>query len=125
MSFRCLIVDDSPEFVEAARVLLEREGVAIVGVASTIAEALELSQAVEKDVTLIDVNLGDESGFELAELLARSSEAGRAPLVLISTRSGDDYADLVEMSPAVGFLPKSDISAQAIIGFIDGTPKGD
>ena len=125
MSFRCLIVDDSPEFVEAARVLLEREGVAIVGVASTIAQALELSEAVEKDVTLIDVNLGDESGFDLAELLARSPEVGRAPLVLISTRSGDDYADLVELSPAVGFLPKSDISAQAILGLIDGTPKGD
>ncbi len=66
MVLRCVIVDDSARFLEAARALLEREGVDVVGVASTIAEALRLVDEVRPDVTLVDIDLGAESGFDLA-----------------------------------------------------------
>jgi len=107
MNTRCLLVDDSPRFLAAARTLLEREGVAVVGVASTGAEALERAGRLRPDVVLLDLHLGRESGLDLA---------GRLPcdVILISTHAGDDYADLVDASPAVGFISKADLSAGAI-----------
>ncbi len=66
---RCLIVDDSAYFVDAARGLLERQGMTVVGVASTSAEALRRFEELRPDVTLVDLDLGGESGFELAEQL--------------------------------------------------------
>jgi two-component system nitrate/nitrite response regulator NarL len=62
MPLRCLIVDDSPQFLRVARALLEREGIAVVGVASTSAEALRRVEELAPDVTLLDVDLGGESG---------------------------------------------------------------
>jgi DNA-binding NarL/FixJ family response regulator len=114
---RCLIVDDNRRFLDAARGLLEREGVAVVGVASTSAEALHQVQELRPDVTLVDIDLGGESGFELVRQLA-----GRAPLrmILISTHAEQDYADLIAMSPAIGFVPKSALSAAAIRALLDG-----
>jgi len=58
MDLRCLIVDDSRRFLEAARSLLEREGIAVVGVASTSAEALRRAEELKPDVALVDVDLG-------------------------------------------------------------------
>jgi DNA-binding NarL/FixJ family response regulator len=113
---RCLIVDDNRRFLDAARGLLEREGVAVVGVASTSAEALHQVQELQPDVTLVDIDLGGESGFELVRQLA-----GRAPrrMILISTHAEQDYADLIAMSPAIGFVPKSALSAAAIRALLD------
>jgi DNA-binding NarL/FixJ family response regulator len=111
-----MIVDDNRRFLDAARGLLEREGVAVVGVASTGAEALHQVQDLQPDVTLVDIDLGGESGFELVRQLA-----GRAPLrmILISTHAEQDYADLIAMSPAIGFVPKSALSAAAIRALLD------
>jgi CheY-like chemotaxis protein len=114
MTLRCLIVDDSPRFLDAARGLLERQGITVVGVASTSAEALQRAQELRPEVTLLDIDLGGESGLELARRLHR--EAGPAPpkVILISTHAEQDFAELIAASPAVGFLPKSDLSAGAI-----------
>ena len=122
---RCLIVDDSPRFLDAARGLLEREGVAVVGVASTGAEALRRAEELRPDVTLVDIDLGGHSGFELARRL--HGEASRAPsrVILISTHAEVDYADLIAASPAVGFLPKAAVSASAIRDLLRGRGNGD
>jgi DNA-binding NarL/FixJ family response regulator len=64
MTLRCLIVEDSRRFLDSARGLLERQGITVVGVASTSAEALRLTETPRPDVTLIDIALGEESGFE-------------------------------------------------------------
>jgi DNA-binding NarL/FixJ family response regulator len=113
MSFRCLIVDDSAAFLKAARSLLEKEGVAVVGVASTGAEAILQTDQLRPDVTLLDIDLGGESGLELARQL---TEDGQAPsqMILISTHAEADFADLIAESPVAGFLSKSDLSAEAI-----------
>ena len=78
MTLRCLIVDDSPSFLRAARGLLERQGIAVVGTASTSDEAVALAAELRPDVTLLDIDLGGESGFELVQRLAP------APTVLMS-----------------------------------------
>lgn len=111
---RCLIVDDSPGFIQGAQRLLEREGVTVVGVASTSAEALRHYEELRPDVTLVDVYLGAESGFELAEQLHRAGSPTPPPVILISSHSENDFGKMIERSSAVGFLAKSALSQEAI-----------
>ncbi|MEA2509000.1 MAG: hypothetical protein QOG21_1082 [Actinomycetota bacterium] len=113
MSFRCLIVDDSAAFLKAARSLLEKEGVTVVGVASTGAEALRQTDQLHPDVTLVDIDLGAESGLDLVRRLEENAEAS-SRMILISTHAEADFADLIVESPVDGFLSKSDVSAEAI-----------
>ena len=108
MHIRCLIVDDNQRFLDAARLLLEREGLAVVGVASTSAEAVLLEAELRPDVVLVDIRLGDESGFNLARRLG-------GPVILISTHAQTDYAEEIAASPAAGFIPKAELSASAIL----------
>jgi CheY-like chemotaxis protein len=115
MALRCLIVDDNADFVVAARGLLEAQGVAVVAVASTGSEALQRVQDVRPDVALIDIDLGEESGLDVARHLAAATTGPeQLPLVLISTHAETDFVDVVASSPAVGFLSKSTLSARAI-----------
>ena len=114
MTLRLLLVDDSSYFLRAARTLLEQEGVDVVAAASTSAEAIERARALRPDVTLVDIDLGDESGFDCARLLAEDTVAGAGRVVLISAYPEADLRELIDASPAVGFLPKSQLSSQAI-----------
>jgi two-component system, NarL family, nitrate/nitrite response regulator NarL len=109
----CLIVDDSPIFVEAATRMLEGEGITVVGSASNSALALQRVGELRPDVLLVDVNLGQESGFDLAERLLRGGNSHPA-VILTSSYSEDDLADLIVASPAAGFLPKAVLSTSAI-----------
>jgi DNA-binding NarL/FixJ family response regulator len=110
----CLIVDDSPAFVQAARNLLERQGVTVVGAASSSDEALQQADALRPDVTLVDIDLGGQSGFDVVRRLRGEADQPLSRMILVSTHSEEDYADLIAASPAEGFLPKSDLSADAI-----------
>lgn len=110
---RCLIVDDNASFLEAASTLLEREGLTVVGIASTTTAALRQTRQLRPDVVLVDIMLGDESGFDLAQRLAEMDSGGIA-VILISTQEESDFADLIEMAPVAGFVPKSELSASAI-----------
>ena len=107
MQIRCLIVDDNRSFLESARVLLEREGIAVVGVATTSADALRIEEELRPDVVLVDIRLGTESGFDLAGRLS-------GKVILISTEAQDEYADEIAASRAVGFIPKAQLSASEI-----------
>jgi two-component system, NarL family, nitrate/nitrite response regulator NarL len=118
-----LIVDDSHSFLEAARALLEREGLTVAGVASTGAEALRQVEALQPQVVLVDISLGEESGFELARRLVEDELGVEAAVVLISTRSKEDFADLIAANPAAGFLSKQELSASAIRRIVDGHPR--
>jgi DNA-binding NarL/FixJ family response regulator len=120
MAFRLLIVDDSRAFLEAARSLLEREGVDVVGIASTTAEALSREAQLRPEVALVDITLGAESGFELTRRLRENDPAGRLRVILVSTHTEADFADLIAESPAIGFLPKSELSAEAIRRVLEG-----
>ena len=75
----------------------------VAGVASSIAEALRQARVLRPDVILVDIGLGEESGFELARLLAQDGQGGGAEVILISARAEADYAELIADSPAVGF----------------------
>jgi CheY-like chemotaxis protein len=111
---RCLIVDDNPRFLAAAQGLLERQGVTVVGMVSTPAEALERAAEQRPDVTLVDIDLGGESGIELARRLHLESGLNGLKIILISTHAEEDYADLIAASPAIGFISKTNLSAASI-----------
>jgi len=111
---RCLIVDDSADFVDAARGLLERDGIVVVGVASSGTEALTRFEELRPDVTLVDIDLGGESGFDVVEELHRAGTPSPSPLILISTHAPMEFADMVAASPALGFVSKFALSVDAI-----------
>jgi DNA-binding NarL/FixJ family response regulator len=119
VAIRCLIVDDNRDFLAAAERLLEQQGVAVVGFASTSADAIRKSEALRPDVVLVDVLLGAESGLPLARRLATDPALG-VTVILISTHSEADLSELIALSAAAGFLSKGDLSADAIRGFLDG-----
>ena len=117
MTVRALIVDDNREFLQAAREMLEREGITVVAIASTGAQALRCAGEYDPDVVLLDVGLGDESGFDVAVRLTAAEGRARR-VVLISARSEEDLRDLIAESPAIGFVAKSRLSAPAILGLL-------
>ncbi len=114
MRLRLLIVDDNWQFLDAASELLEREGMEVVAVACTIGEALARVDDLRPDVILVDIDLGGESGFDLARRLADAAGAESHRVVLISTYAEEDLRELIEASPALGFLSKSELSGKAI-----------
>jgi CheY-like chemotaxis protein len=114
MSVRCLVVDDSQAFLQAARRILERGGMTVVGATTSSAEALVRVNETNPDVVLVDIMLGSESGFDLALKLTTAPQTRQAAVILISTHGEDDFRDLIAASPAIGFLPKWRLSARAI-----------
>jgi DNA-binding NarL/FixJ family response regulator len=120
MRIRCLIVDDNRPYLAAARVLLEREGLTVAGVATTGNEAFRQAKALRPDVVLVDISLGEENGFDLARRLVEDGVGLDATVVMISTRAEEDVADLLAESPAAGFVPKAELSAAAIRRIVDG-----
>ncbi|MDX6241733.1 MAG: hypothetical protein QOG10_6557 [Kribbellaceae bacterium] len=114
MPLQCLLVDDNDAFLQAASILLQREGVTVVGMASNIAEGLRQARALRPDVILVDIGLGEESGFDLPRLLARDGQSGNAEVIMISARAESDYTELLAESPAAGFLAKSELSVLGI-----------
>lgn len=94
--------------------MLEQEGLKIVGVALDRAEALRCVAQLRPDITLVDVDLGESSGLELVRQLSDDPRLHSGHLILISGYSEDDLADLIETSPAVGFLNKLELSAASI-----------
>jgi CheY-like chemotaxis protein len=118
MTSRCLIVDDSAQFLRAARAVLERDGL-IVDIASTGPEALRRVEELRPDVVLVDIDLGGESGFEVVRQLDLATYTTPAPpfetsIILVSTHAEEEFEELITESPAVGFLAKSSLSARAI-----------
>jgi CheY-like chemotaxis protein len=117
---RCVIVDDNHEFLHTAAILLERGGITVVGVASSADEALRSAARLRPDIILVDVNLGADDGFELAERLHRDGGPDSPAVVLISTHAPQDFAELIADSPAVGFVQKAALSVPAIRGLVYG-----
>jgi DNA-binding NarL/FixJ family response regulator len=114
VALRCLIVDDSRSFRAAMHVLLEAQGIEVVGGAGSASEAVAQIAELLPDVALIDIDLGGESGLALAQRVHHDAVGGVPKVILISTHDERDFADLIEATPAVGFLSKTELSAVTI-----------
>jgi CheY-like chemotaxis protein len=127
MPVSCLIVDDNHDFLRAASDLLQREGISVVGTASTAAQASRACRDLSPDVVLLDIDLGDETGFDVSHQLAGLPGPHPPRIILISVYSAADFQDMIADTPAISFLPKASLSAAAIRGIIaqaDGTITG-
>jgi DNA-binding NarL/FixJ family response regulator len=112
-----LIVDDHPSFRASARAVLEAAGYEVVGELSDGASVVAAVLALDPDVVLLDVQLPDMSGFDVcAELAGCDGRTGQ--VILVSSRDLSDYGDLVETSCACGFVPKGELSGDAIAALL-------
>jgi DNA-binding NarL/FixJ family response regulator len=112
-----LIVDDHPSFRATARALLEAEGYEVVGEAVDGASAVEAARALRPELVLLDIQLPDIDGFEVAGMLQRN---GSSPaIVLTSSRDASDFGSLVADSGARGFVPKGELSGAAIAALLE------
>jgi two-component system nitrate/nitrite response regulator NarL len=114
MVVRLLIVDDNERFLAASRAILQRQGLEVIAVARSTAEGLLRAQLLRPDLVLVDIGLGEDSGFELVRQLASDDDTADLNVILISTQSEDDFAELIRESPAVGFVSKWELSRSAI-----------
>jgi DNA-binding NarL/FixJ family response regulator len=111
-----LIVDDHPSFRASARTLLEAEGYEIVGEAENGAAALQAVKELKPDLVLLDVQLPDMDGFQVADQLRRL--ANPPAVVLTSSRDSADFGSCMQVCCANGFVPKADLSGAAIAALL-------
>jgi DNA-binding NarL/FixJ family response regulator len=104
-----LIVDDHPSFRASARRMLEASGYAVIGEAADGAAAIAAAGTLDPDLVLLDVQLPDLDGFEVAARIAALAGSGPA-IVLTSSRERSDFGDAIAESPARGFIAKSELS---------------
>ena len=107
-----VIVDDDPRFRGIARRLLEAEGFEVVGEAADGREAISVSRELDPDIVLLDVQLPDTDGIQVAAQIVAGG--ARPAVVLTSTRDESDFGPELEESGARGFVPKDEISAERI-----------
>ena len=115
MVIRCLIVDDNQRFAQTARELLQEDGIDVLAVAGGGEEAVRLARKLRPDLALVDIDLDGESGLDVARRL-RADEPGALAdaVILISTHAEEEFAELIAASPAVGFIAKAELGADAI-----------
>jgi DNA-binding NarL/FixJ family response regulator len=111
-----LIVDDHDGFRRRARALLEADGYEVVGEAACGADALTAAASLHPQLVLLDVQLPDFDGFEVARRLQHLN--GGVDIVLTSSRDLSDYGSLVSDSPVRGFVPKAELSGSAIAALL-------
>ena len=109
---RVLIIDDNIAFRAAVRLLLERDGFVVVAEAGTGADGIREAKTHRPDLVLVDVQLPDFDGFEVAERLSGLDVA--FDVILTSSLDSADFGALVAGSSALGFIPKAELSASAI-----------
>ena len=118
MTVTVLIVDDHPIFRSFARELLESEGFQVIGESEDGRGAIQAAGTLRPDVVLLDVQLGDLSGFEVTQRL--KADGIQSTVVLVSSRSASDYGDRIQSSGAAGFVPKGELSGDAIRALLEG-----
>jgi CheY-like chemotaxis protein len=117
-----LIVDDHDGFRTFARGMLEAAGFTVTE-AATGAEATEAARIAQPGLVLLDIQLPDSDGFEVARRLAAGPAGGPAPVVVLtSTREASDYGGRIAASPAAGFLPKDQLSGAVLRRFLARDP---
>jgi DNA-binding NarL/FixJ family response regulator len=114
MARTVLIVDDHARFRRSARALLEFEGFEVVGEATNGEEGVALARRLAPEALLLDVQLPDIDGFEVADRVADVSP--RPDIVFVSNRDAADYVTRVAACGARGFITKGDFSPETLQG---------
>jgi CheY-like chemotaxis protein len=116
MATSVLIVDDHPSFRASARRMLEASGYEVVGEAEDGGAALEAVRELRPELVLLDVQLPDIDGFEVAERLRAAGES--TAIILTSTRERSDFGEQLTASPTQGFVTKGELTGPALAALI-------
>ena len=82
---------------------------------------MRLARELRPDLALVDIDLGAESGLDVACRLCADEPGQLADaVILISTHAQEEFAELIAASPAVGFIAKAELSAEAIEALLAG-----
>lgn len=123
MDMRCLVVDDNVSFRRAMRYMLERDGARVLGMASNGSEALDQAERLRPGIVLMDVRLGDESGFDVAHRLQEHfTEDWQPAIILMSSQAEDEVAGRMDASPSLRFLDKTAVSVGRISELLSVRP---
>lgn len=85
---KILVVDDEQDICEILQYNLETEGFEVV-TANSAEEALELP-LVDFGLILLDVMMGEMSGFQMARKLKNDSSTANIPIIFITALDGED-----------------------------------
>jgi DNA-binding NarL/FixJ family response regulator len=110
-----VIVDDHPSFRASARAVLEASGFEVIGEAADGSSGCELLRRLRPDVVLLDVQLPDMTGFDVC---VECGDLDETSVVLVSSRDGSDFGDLVERCGARGFIAKAELTGDAVTALI-------
>jgi DNA-binding NarL/FixJ family response regulator len=116
MARTVLIVDDHAPFRAVARTLLQLEGFEVMGEAADTRSAMEVVGRLRPNVVVLDIQLPDLDGFEVARRLAQAEDP--PVIVLVSSRDSSAYRRRLADSPTRGFTPKSDLSGAAVAALV-------
>jgi len=118
MARTVLVVDDHAGFRAQARILLAAAGFDVVGEAEDATGALTAARTLRPHVVLLDIQLPDGNGFDVARALL---DDGDPPaVILVSSREAADYGTQITRSRAAGFISKADLSAQGLAALLQG-----
>ena len=88
--FRLLVVDDEEDLCDILRFNLENEGYD-VDVANSAEEALKLD-LTQYNLLLLDVMMGEISGFRMARILKESKNTQNIPIIFLTARDTENDA---------------------------------
>jgi DNA-binding NarL/FixJ family response regulator len=111
-----LIVDDHAPFRAVARTLLQLESFEVMGEAADTRSAMEVVGRLRPNVVVLDIQLPDLDGFEVARRLAQAEDP--PVIVLVSSRDSSAYRRRLADSPTRGFIPKSDLSGAVVAALV-------
>jgi DNA-binding NarL/FixJ family response regulator len=107
---RVAVVDDHPLVREGTAALVDRqEDMEIAGVAGSLEELRPILEAGATDVLLLDLRLGQESGFELLR-----SDVAMPAVVVVTSYDYPQYADAALRLGATGFVVKTAPTAELL-----------
>ena len=110
---RVMIVDDVSETRENVKKLLQFESdVDVVGVARTGKEAIQISQELNPDVVLMDINMPDMDGIAATEAIRAKQPA--VQVVILSVQSDQNYMRRAMLAGARDFLTKPPMGDELI-----------
>jgi DNA-binding NarL/FixJ family response regulator len=99
--------------------LLEGQGLTVLGCANSASEAVRSVRELRPDVALVDIDLGADSGFDVARRLVEDIDGDTPKIILVSTHDEREFFKLIESSPAVGFISKTELSAERIYRLLE------
>ena len=112
---RVLIVDDQPSFRGMARKVLEWRGYVVAGEADSAASAIAAAERLAPDAVLLDVCLGEDSGFEVACALTQARP--ELAVLLVSSIDYRQCTPLLRGCGARGFVLKSELARVDLADF--------